>query len=92
MRAGGCLRADGAIATSWRLIRSSRKTWRLPLENVFSARNSAGHSNCLPTLRSVLPKQPCSFTALRAGCWRASSMLGLLRFNARRLAANLSAV
>jgi hypothetical protein len=41
MRAGGRLRADRAIATSRRLIRSPRKTWRLPLENVPSAHISA---------------------------------------------------
>jgi hypothetical protein len=38
------------------------------LESVISAHSSAGHSCCLPAFRSVLPKQPCSLTALRAGC------------------------
>src|SRR5258708_38427164 len=30
--------------------------WRRPLENIISARNSAGHSNCSPAVRSVSPK------------------------------------
>jgi hypothetical protein len=67
MRARGRLRVDQAISYPRDQFAPPGRC-QLSLENVFSARNSAGLFKCSPAFRSVLPKRPCSLTALSAGC------------------------